>query len=106
MMPFPSPAAPFGFAACCGESASIDAERLAQLAQLRQRLDAPARRVLVVGRIPADVLDAMALEVVQARRVGGRPLAADDHRRRGDGGFTRADRRWTNQRAETGEAGT
>ena len=56
-----------------------DAVRLAQLAQARQRLDAPAGRVVLVAGVAADVIDAVALEVLEAPRVGRRALAPGDH---------------------------
>ena len=55
-----------------------DALRLASLAELRQRQDGPARRVVGVVGIAANVIDAVALEMLQALKVSRRALAAED----------------------------
>ena len=60
--------------------ASVTPVRLAQVAQAPQRRRAPARGAVPVLGIPADVIDAVALEVLQPAGVRGRALAPDDHR--------------------------
>ena len=48
--------------------------RRTAFAQGRQGLDRPARRIRAVLRISTDVVDAVALEMLQATKIGGTAL--------------------------------
>ena len=72
-----------------------------------QRLDRPARRIRPVVRIPADVVDAVPLEVLQAPQVG-RPALAPEHRAGrtpGRGRLLRRARLRRDHGAQSGEPG-
>ena len=51
--------------------------RGAAIAQSRQRLDRPARRIRAVLRVSTDVVDAVALEMLQATKIGGTALTPE-----------------------------